>query len=287
MAKAESGISVKRLSAALGAEISGVDLAAPQDNESFAVVHQALLDHCVIFFRDQHMTPEQHVAFARRFGPISIHPYAPALPGHPEVMRVFKEKDDKVNFGGGWHSDMTFLEKPPLGSILYAKEVPPVGGDTMFANQYLAYDALSPGMKRTLDGLNAVHSANAQYGVDGMSEANRHNDQRSMKPKTSEDAKAETIHPVVRTHPETGRKALYVNIGFTQRFDGWTKDESRPLLRWLYEHCAKPEFTCRFAWEKNSVAFWDNRCAQHYALNDYHGHRREMHRVTIEGDRPR
>lgn len=282
-----SNIAVTRLTSALGAEISGVDLSQPLGNDTFAAVHRALLDHCVIFFRDQLMTPDQQVAFARRFGPISIHPYAAAVEGHPQVMRVFKEKDDKINFGGGWHSDMTFLEKPPLGSVLYAKEVPPAGGDTMFANQYLAYDALSPGMKRTVDSLNAVHSANAQYGVDGMSEANRHNDQRSMKPKTSEDAKAEIVHPVVRTHPETGRKALYVNIGFTQRFDGWTKEESRPLLRWLYEHCAKPEFTCRFQWRQNSVAFWDNRCTQHYALNDYHGHRREMHRVTVEGDRPR
>jgi taurine dioxygenase len=280
-------IKVKRIAGALGAELEGVNLAEPLGNDTFAAVHRALLDHCVIFFRDQVMTPDQQVAFARRFGAISIHPYAAAVEGHPQVMRVFKEKDDKVNFGGGWHSDMTFLEKPPLGSVLYAKEVPPQGGDTMFANQYLAYEALSAGMKRTLDGLNAVHSANAQYGVDGMSEANRHNDQRSMKPKTSEDAKAEMIHPVVRTHPETGRKALYVNIGFTQRFEGWTKEESRPLLRWLYEHCAKPEFTCRFAWDKNAVAFWDNRCTQHYALNDYHGHRREMHRVTVEGDRPR
>jgi taurine dioxygenase len=282
-----STITVTRLTSALGAEISGVDLAQPLGNEAFAVVHKALLDHCVVFFHGQVMTPDQQIAFARRFGPISIHPYAAAIEGHPEVMRVFKEKDDKINFGGGWHSDMTFLEKPPLGSVLYAKEVPPAGGDTMFANQYLAYEALSPGMKRTLDSLNAVHSANAQYGVDGLSEANRHNDQRSMKPKTSDDAKAEMIHPVVRTHPETGRRALYVNIGFTQRFEGWTKEESRPLLRWLYEHCAKPEFTCRFAWRKNSVAFWDNRCTQHYALNDYHGHRREMHRVTVEGDRPR
>ncbi len=282
-----NGITVTRLTSALGAEISGVDLGVALGNDAFATVHKALLDHCVIFFRDQVMTPEQQIAFARRFGPISIHPFAASIEGHPEVMRVFKEKDDKVNFGGGWHSDMTFFEKPPLGSVLYAKEVPPAGGDTMFANQYLAYDALSAGMKRTLDGLNAVHSANAQYGVDGMSEANRHNDQRSMKPKTSDDAKAEMIHPVVRTHPETGRKTLYVNIGFTQRFEGWTKEESRPLLRWLYEHCAKPEFTCRFQWRKNSVAFWDNRCAQHYALNDYHGHRRDMHRVTVEGDRPR
>lgn len=280
-------ISLKRISGALGAEISGVNLAAPLGNEAFAAIHKALLDHCVIFFRDQHMTPDQHVAFARRFGEISIHPYAPALDGRPEVMRVFKEKEDKVNFGGGWHSDMTFLEKPPLGSILYAKEVPPVGGDTMWANQYMAYDALSPGMKRTLEDLNAVHSANAQYGVDGMSEASRNNAKRSMKPATSEDAKAEVVHPVVRTHPETGKRALYVNVGFTQRFEGWTKEESRPLLRWLYEHCAKPEFTCRFNWTKDAVAFWDNRCTQHYALNDYHGHRREMHRVTVEGDRPR
>jgi taurine dioxygenase len=287
MARGNGKISVKRLSGALGAEISGVDLAHIDDNETFAAIHQAFLDNCVIFFRDQVMSPDEHVAFARRFGPISIHPYAPALEGHPEVMRVFKEKEDKVNFGGGWHSDMTFLEKPPLGSILYAKDIPPYGGDTMFANQYMAYDALSSGMKRTLESLNAVHSANAQYGVDGRSEASKNNAKRSMKPMTSEDAAEEVVHPVVRTHPETGRKTIYVNVGFTQRFEGWTKKESQPLLRWLYEHCAKPEFTCRFAWAKNSVAFWDNRCAQHYALNDYHGFRREMHRVTVEGDRPR
>jgi taurine dioxygenase len=280
-------VQVRRVSGALGAELTGVDLSAELGAEALAGVRQALLDHCVIFFRDQIMTPEQQLAFARRFGAISIHPYGPQVPGFPEVMRVFKEKDDKINFGGGWHSDMTFMEKPPLGSILYAKEVPPQGGDTMFANQYLAYDALSPGMKKTIDSLNAVHSANSQYGVDGLSEANRNNDKRSMKPATSEGAKAEVVHPVVRTHPETGRKALYVNVGFTQRFEGWTKDESRPLLRWLYEHCAKPEFTYRFSWTQNAVAFWDNRCTQHYALNDYHGYRREMNRVTVEGDRPR
>ncbi|MEQ1752783.1 MAG: TauD/TfdA family dioxygenase [Micropepsaceae bacterium] len=280
-------VKVRQVSGALGAELSGVDLGSDLGAAGLGEIRQALLDHCVIFFRDQVMTPDQQLAFARRFGVISIHPYGPQVPGFPEVMRVFKEKDDKVNFGGGWHSDMTFLEKPPLGSILYAKEVPPQGGDTMFANQYMAYDALSSGMKKTVDALNAVHSANAQYGVDGLSEASRHNDMRSMKPKTSEDAKAEIVHPVVRVHPETGRRALYVNVGFTQRFDGWTKDESRPLLRWLYEHCAKPEFTCRFSWTKNAVAFWDNRCTQHYALNDYHGYRREMHRVTVEGDRPR
>lgn len=280
-------IAIKRLSGALGAELSGVELSSDLSAGTLVEIRQALLDHCVIFFRDQMMTPEQQLRFARRFGDISIHPYGPQVPGFPEVMRVFKEKDDKLNFGGGWHSDMTFLAKPPLGSILHAKEVPPQGGDTMFANQYLAYDALSSGMKKTVDALNAVHSANSQYGVDGLSEANRNNDLRSMKPKTSEDAKAEIVHPVVRTHPETGRRALYVNVGFTQRFEGWSKDESRPLLRWLYDHCAKPEFSCRFSWTKNAVAFWDNRCTQHYALNDYHGHRREMYRVTVEGDIPR
>lgn len=286
MGKADN-VQVRRLSAALGAEITGVDLSAEVSADTLAAVRQALLDHCVIFFRDQVMTPAQQLAFARRFGSISIHPYGPQVPGFPEVMRVFKEKEDKINFGGGWHSDMTFLEKPPLGSILYAKEVPPQGGDTMFANQYMAYEALSAGMKKTVDALNAVHSANSQYGVDGLSEANQNNDKRSMKPTTSESAKAEVVHPVVRTHPETGRRALYVNVGFTQRFEGWTKDESRPLLRWLYEHCAKPEFTYRFSWTQNAVAFWDNRCTQHYALNDYHGYRREMNRVTVEGDRPR
>jgi taurine dioxygenase len=286
MGKADN-VQVRRLSGALGAELTGIDLSADLSTTALAGVRQALLDHCVIFFRDQVMTPAQQLAFARRFGEISIHPYGPQVPGFPEVMRVFKEKDDKINFGGGWHSDMTFLDKPPLGSILYAKEVPPQGGDTMFANQYMAYEALSPGMKKTVDALNAVHSANSQYGVDGLSEANQNNDKRSMKPTTSESAKAEVVHPVVRTHPETGRRALYVNVGFTQRFEGWTKDESRPLLRWLYEHCAKPEFTYRFSWSQNAVAFWDNRCTQHYALNDYHGYRREMNRVTVEGDRPR
>jgi len=286
MGKADN-VQVRRLSAALGAEITGIDLSTELSGDVLSGVRQALLDHCVIFFRDQNMTPAQQLAFSRRFGAISIHPYGPQVPGFPEVMRVFKEKDDKINFGGGWHSDMTFLDKPPLGSILYAKEVPPQGGDTMFANQYMAYEALSPGMKKTVDALNAVHSANSQYGVDGLSEANQNNDKRSMKPTTSEGAKAEVVHPVVRTHPETGRRALYVNVGFTQRFEGWTKDESRPLLRWLYEHCAKPEFTYRFSWTPNAVAFWDNRCTQHYALNDYHGYRREMNRVTVEGDRPR
>lgn len=284
MAARYSRIGVKPISGALGAEIEGVDLAKPLDNQIFSEVHQAFLDYQVIFFRDQKITPDQQLAFARRFGTLNVHPYAPSLEGYPEVLRIFKEKDDKVNFGGGWHSDLTFLEKPPLGSVLYAREVPPHGGDTMWTNMYLAYESLSDGLKKTLDGLKAVHSANKQYGIDG-SEAAKNNAKRSMKPNVSESAKAEIVHPVVRTHPETGRKALFVNGAFTERFEGWTKEESRPLLSFLYKHAVRPEFTCRFRWEKDSLAFWDNRCTQHYALNDYHGFRREMHRVTIDGDR--
>lgn len=285
MAARYSRIGVKPISGALGAEIEGVDLAKPLDNQIFSEVHQAFLDYQVIFFRDQKITPDQQLAFARRFGTLNVHPYAPSLEGYPEVLRIFKEKDDKVNFGGGWHSDLTFLEKPPLGSVLYAREVPPHGGgDTMWTNMYLAYESLSDGLKKTLDGLKAVHSANKQYGIDG-SEAAKNNAKRSMKPNLSESAKAEIVHPVVRTHPETGRKALFVNGAFTERFEGWTKEESRPLLSFLYKHAVRPEFTCRFRWEKDSLAFWDNRCTQHYALNDYHGFRREMHRVTIDGDR--
>ena len=239
----------------------------------------------VIFFRDQTLTPDQHKNFGKRFGMLNVHPYAPALAGHPEVMTIFKEKDDKANFGGGWHSDMTFLEEPALGSILYAREVPPHGGDTLFANMYLAYESLSHGLKKTLSGLKAVHSANRQYGIEG-SEAAQLNEQRSMKPKISADAKKEVLHPVVRTHPDTGRKALYVNRAFTERFEGWTKRESRPLLHYLCDHAVQMEYTCRFRWTKDTLAFWDNRAAQHYALNDYHGFRRVMHRVTVNGTRP-
>jgi taurine dioxygenase len=279
-----SRIAVRKFAGALGAEIEGVDLGGPLDNETFAEIHRAFLDNLVICFRDQHLTPDQHKDFGRRFGGLNVHPYAPALEGHPEVMTIFKEKADKANFGGGWHSDMTFLEKPVLGSMLYARDVPPHGGDTLFLNMYLAYEALSDGMKRLLEELHAVHSANKQYGVDG-SEAAKLNEQRTMKPRTSQDAQKEVTHPVVRTHPETGRKCLFVNRAFVERFDGWTKQESQPLLRWLYEHYTRPEFTCRLRWEIDTLTFWDNRCTQHYALNDYHGFRREMHRVTIDGDR--
>jgi taurine dioxygenase len=279
-------IEAKPVAGALGAVIQGIDLSRELDNAQASDLHQALLDHCVIFFRDQKLTPERHLALGRRFGTLNVHEFVEAMPGHPEILVVAKYEEDTKNFGGGWHSDVTYLDKPALGSILYALEVPDHGGDTMFANQYLAYEALSPGMRRMLDGLVAVHSARGVYGVDADNVYARRDGLSAMKIIRNEAAHRETEHPVVRTHPETGRKCLYVNPGFTVRFEDMTVEESRPLLDYLYQHAVRPEFTCRFRWEKGSIAFWDNRCLQHYALNDYHGQRRMMHRVTIDGDRP-
>lgn len=275
-------IDVKPVSSALGAEIEGVDLSKELSNETFDDIHQAFLDHVVIFFRDQHITHEQHKAFGRRFGTLNIHPYVKGMEGHPEIMQIVKEPEDRINFGGGWHSDMSFLEEPALGSILYAREVPPYGGDTLWANQYLAYETLSDGMKEMLEGLKALHTAKGEYSERGASAQKR----SSMQIATANDDTPAFEHPVVRTHPETGRKALYVNPAFTEKFVGMTRRESRPLLNFLFEHCTQEPFTCRFRWTKNAIAFWDNRAAQHFALNDYHGHRRHMERVTVNGDRP-
>ncbi len=275
-------ITVKPISGALGAEIEGVDLSKELSNETFDDIHQAFLDHVVIFFRDQHLTHDQHKAFGRRFGTLNIHPYVKGMDGHPEIMQIVKEPEDRINFGGGWHSDMSFLEEPALGSILYAREVPPYGGDTLWANQYLAYETLSSGMKKMLEGLKAVHTAKGEYSERGASAQKR----KGMEVATADDDTPAFEHPVVRTHPETGRKALYVNPAFTEKFVGMTRRESRPLLNFLFEHCTQEPYTCRFRWTKNAIAFWDNRAAQHFALNDYHGHRRHMERVTVNGDRP-
>jgi len=278
---------VRRIAGALGAELAGVDVSKPLDESVIAEIRRALLDHQVIFFRDQHLTPEQHLAFGRRFGSLNVHDFVGGMAQYPEIIEVRKEAEDHgSNFGGAWHSDVTYLEEPALGSILYAKEVPSHGGDTLFANQYLAYDALSDGMKRLLEPLKAVHSAGHVYGSERSRASVRFDELKAMTMRFSPEAERETVHPVVRTHPETGRKCLYLNRGFTVRFADMTVEESRPLLDWLFAHSVRPEFTCRWRWEPNAIAFWDNRCVQHYALNDYHGHRRVMHRVTVNGDRP-
>lgn len=271
-------LQIRRVAGALGAEISGVDLSQDLDAATIAAIRRAFVEHQVIFFRDQTLSPAQQLAFGRRFGPLNIHPYVAGMKDHPEVMEIVKEPEDRVNFGGGWHSDMSFLEHPSIGSILYAVDLPDYGGDTLFASQAAAFEALTPGMQKTLEGLNAVHSAGREYSAKGHSAQKR----KTMSVVEAEGAVGEFIHPVVKVHPETGRKALYVNPAFTMRFEGWSRKESRPLLEFLFEHCRYEGFTCRFAWRPGSVAMWDNRSVWHFALNDYPGQRRHMRRVTVD-----
>lgn len=275
-------IQLQPVSSALGVEIHGVDLSTSFSDEQFAEMRQAYHDFGVVFFRDQTLTPEQHVAFAERWGAININRFFKAVDGYPMIAEVRKEPDQKNNIGGGWHTDHSYDIAPAMGSILFAQEVPPSGGDTLFANMYLAYDALSKGLQNTLEGLKAVHSSRHVFGPNARRYQNPENDLEGRLTNTGA-ATQDSIHPVVIHHPDTGYKALYVNRGFTIRFDGWTEEESKPLLNYLYDHAVKPEFTCRFRWQKGSIAFWDNRATLHYALNDYHGHRRLMHRITVEG----
>jgi taurine dioxygenase len=278
---ADRSLQIRPIAGALGAEIAGVDLAADLDDGTIEAIRRSWLDHLVVFFRGQGLAPERLLAFARRFGEVVEYPFINGIEGFPLITPVVKLEHERVNFGGLWHSDTAYLEHPPTGTMLIAREVPPYGGDTLFANMYLAYEMLSPGMRRLLDGLVAVNSS-AKADVTKTREDRIRDGARP-------DAKREYIaeHPVVRTHPETGRKALYVNGGHTVRFRDMREAESATLLNYLFAHQQRPEFTCSFRWEKDSLAFWDNRCAQHNPINDYHGFRRVMHRVTLAGDKPR
>lgn len=275
-----SHIEIAPIAGALGAEISGVDVAQDLDDGVIGEIRQALLDHGVIFFRDQTLSVERHKAFTRRFGEIFIHPNYNGVSADPEIVDIKREPGDRKIVGEDWHTDTTMVSDPPMGAILYAIEVPPYGGDTLFANQYLAYDALSGGLKRTLEGLKAIHTdrmvAGPQAGMNAL---------RSTKVR-EDSAWRETIsiHPVVRTHPETGRKLLFVNRSYTVGFEGWTEAESKPLLDYLLEHGHRPEFTCRFRWSNGSIAFWDNRCTKHLAVHDAGPFRRIMRRTQISGD---
>ena len=271
-------IAVRPISGALGAEIDGVDLACDLKPAVVAEIRRALLEHLVICFRDQAITPDHQIAFARRFGALADYPYVKGLDSHPEIVEVAKLEHETVNFGGIWHSDTAYLEKPPMGTMLYALELPPTGGDTLFANMYLAYETLSDGMKRLLDGLVAVNRS------DKAAVSATREDRMRDSPKGAQPLVAE--HPVVRRHPETGRRALYINVAHSARFKGMTEVESAPILEYLFRHQVRPEFTCRLRWGEGTLAFWDNRCTQHFPVNDYHGHRRVMHRVTIAGEVP-
>jgi len=268
------------LSPEIGAEIAGLDLSAPPDDATWTALNRAFLEHQILVFRDQHLTVEGFERLAERFGPPGAYPFLKTMPGHPAVTEVIKEKTDTANFGGIWHTDTAYLEIPPKASLLYALEVPPVGGDTLFANMYTALETLSPAYQTFLSGLTAINRSDKPAAA--ATRVDR------LKTNADEDAKPvyEAHHPAVRTHPETGRKSLFVNVGHTVGFDELSRAESDPLLDHLFAHQTKPEFQCRLQWQPGTLALWDNRCTLHNALNDYHGHRRHLLRITIEGDRP-
>jgi taurine dioxygenase len=268
-------ISVHRLSGSIGAEIKGVDV-AQMDDTGFRAVHQALLDHGVILFRDQRITPDQQVAFARRWGNIHTHPYLRSLHDRPEIIEIVKEPEDRANFGDSWHTDQIFTPTPAMATMLYARVMPAAGGDTLFADLYSAYETLSPGMQALATKLDTWN----------IYEKSKPRASKMSVKVEQEKEPVPAIHPLVRVHPETGRPALYVNdIGTQRRFDGMTEEESRPLLEFFLAHATRPEFTFRLRWQVGTLAIWDNRRLLHMALNDYHGHRRVMHRITIEGDK--
>ena len=273
-----SHIDVHPVSGALGAEIKGVDISIPLEAEVVSEIRDALLKHLVIFFQNQVITPRQQLNFAEQFGIPMEYPQLKGLPDCPLVTEVIKLEHETLNFGGVWHSDTTYLQQPPMASLLYAIEIPPYGGDTLFSNQYMAYETLSDGLKKTLSELVGVNTSSkpevSMTREDRMREAGMELNILSAS------------HPAVRTHPETGNKALFVNKAHTTHFKDWTESESKSLLEFLFQHQVRTEFTCRFRWEKNSLAFWDNRCVQHNPVNDYQGFRRIMHRVTIAGDKP-
>jgi taurine dioxygenase len=273
-------ITVRPIAGALGAEIEGVDIGKGLDAETVAQVRQALLDHLVIFFHDQEITSDAFMAFAGAFGAPAQYPLLPGIEGYPLITEIVKQEHERNNFGGIWHADTTYLDRPPMGSMLYALEAPPYGGDTMWANQYLAYEALSETMRGVLDGLVGVStSAKAEVSKTREDMIRNAGDKATVTSHVAE-------HPAVRTHPETGRKCLFVNVAHTSHFKGMTEAESAPILNYLFQHQVRPEFTCRFRWRKGSLAFWDNRATQHNPVNDYHGFRRVMRRITLAGEKP-
>lgn len=274
-----SRIEVEPVAGALGAVIHGVDLKTALSDGVMADIQAAFHEHSVIFFRDQDITPEQHIAFARRLGPINVNRFFTPVDGYPEIAEVRKEPEQTRNIGERWHTDHSYDEEPAMGSVLLARDVPNHGGDTMFASMYLAYDALSDGFKAMLAPLKAKHSSRHIFGHQAAYIGSDLEDRLHNRDEATQDA----IHPVIIRHPSTGRKALYVNRNFTTGIVGWSADESAALLDFLYDHGERPEFTCRFRWKKGSMAIWDNRSTWHCAVNDYQGQRRLMHRITIEG----
>ncbi|KAF2208422.1 hypothetical protein CERZMDRAFT_91602 [Cercospora zeae-maydis SCOH1-5] len=278
LATASTGsLFVRPISGSIGAEIHGVNL-ADLDQSTAEEIRKIWLKHKVVFFRDQSLTQEQFLSFGTLFGKPIPYPFVKGVDSFPEIIQVLKKEDEKNNFGGIWHSDTTYLEEPPMATMLRADELPPYGGDTLFANQVASYNALSDGLKATLQNLICVNTS-AKADVTKTREDRVKGSGQKVEDLVS-------YHPAVRTHPETGEKSLYMNIAHTERFDGWTTEESAPLLNFLHQHQVRPEFTCRFQWQANSLAMWDNRAALHNPINDYHGFRRSMYRITLAGDKP-
>ena len=280
-------ISIEPIAGSCGAEVLGVNLAKPINRKTFTEIYEAWLTYQVLFFRDQKLTSDQYLKFAKKWGGIHVHPFVRGLRRYPEILEVKKTETDTYTFGNRWHTDQMFAPRPAKATLLYAKETPTVGGDTLYANMYDAYEALSPGMKKMLEPIRTFNvgdgnKRSAKYG-------NRENRYKgaSAKPKAPpKGIKTNSQHPLVRTHPETGRKALYIGV-HTQELVGFSGEEGNFLIDMLRAHCTKEEFIARFNWQKNSIAIWDNRCLQHYAVSDYPGQRRRMHRITIKGDKPR
>ena len=273
-----SNLLINPTSGSMGVEIHNVDLSNELSDSLFSEIREAFIEHGLIFFRDQELTPDDHLRFAKLWGEININRFFAKVEGYDQIAEVRKDPDQKINIGGAWHTDHSYDQIPAMGSILLAKETPKIGGDTLFANMYRAYETLSNGMKKTLETMKACHSSRHVFGAHtGYSEASN---QRISNPEL---ATQDAIHPVIITHPESKRKALYINPEFTVNFEGWTMEESKPLLDYLTEHTTQQENTTRFQWEPGSIAFWDNRCTWHFALNDYPGETRLMHRITVEG----
>jgi taurine dioxygenase len=279
-------IGVKSLAGAIGAEISGANLSKPLDVPTFEVIQQALLDRHVVVFRDQQLSRRDQLQFARYFGDPETHPIANGMEDHPEVIRVLKPAGEAAFFGTSWHSDNSFFEKPTAMTILYGEKVPEVGGDTVFASMERAWETLSAAMRAFLEPLVAVHSASNAYDPKTTGDA-KYKGEAAITYTYSDSIYDEVEHPVVRTHPKSGRKSLFVNPMFTQRILGLNPNESKALLEMLFAHATRPDFTCRVSWKPGSVTVWDNRCVQHYAIDDYAEFERVMYRVTVSGDRPR
>ena len=278
-------LTTRPVAPACGSFVDGLDVMRASDSDLVAL-SQMLAERGVVFLRDQHLSPEDQVALTARFGEVLRVPYVKHLDEHPDIIAVLKEADEKKisTFGGTWHSDFSFLDQPPSLTILYGREIPPFGGDTLWTSQYAAFDALSPRMQEMMCGLSAVQTG-WPHGTKGPG-PNAAVSRSVVMTRNDPTADREVIHPVVRVHPLTKRKALFVNPVYTQRFDGMTEEESKPLLSYLFAHATKPEFTCRLQWEVGTLALWDNRCVLHLAINDYDGSRRLLHRTTVAGETP-